>query len=47
MINTFVTTPFETDLEFSPYETDIVLQLKDQNKLDELFRLIRAGEREN
>ena len=36
----FVTTPFETDLEFSPYETDIVLQLKDQNKLDELFRFL-------
>ncbi len=36
----FVTTPFETDLEFSPYEKDVVLQLKDQNKLDELFRML-------
>ena len=36
----FVTTPFETDLEFSAYERDRILQLKDNNKLDELFRLL-------
>ena len=36
----FVTTPFETDLEFSPYERDRVMQLKDENKLDELFRML-------
>ncbi|HOO25650.1 MAG TPA: BREX-1 system adenine-specific DNA-methyltransferase PglX, partial [Clostridiales bacterium] len=36
----FVTTPFETDLEFTPYEKDRVIQLKDENKLDELFRLL-------
>lgn len=36
----FVTTPFDTDLEFAPYEQDKVLQLKDENKLDELFRML-------
>ena len=36
----FVTTPFDTDMDFSPYEKDVVLQLKDQNKLDELFRML-------
>jgi len=36
----FVTTPFDTDLEFTPYEQDRVLQLKDENKLDELFRML-------
>lgn len=36
----FVTTPFDTDLEFTPYEQDRVLQLKDKNKLDELFRML-------
>jgi hypothetical protein len=36
----FVTTPFETDLGFSPYERDRVMQLKDENKLDELFRML-------
>ena len=36
----FVTTPFETDLEFSAYEKDRVYQLKDENKLDELFRML-------
>ena len=35
-----VTTPFDTDLEFTPYEKDYVLQLKDQNRLDELFRML-------
>lgn len=36
----FVTTPFDTDLEFSPFEQDRVVQLKDENKLDELFRML-------
>lgn len=36
----FVTTPFDTDLEFTPYEQDRVIQLKDENKLDELFRVL-------
>ena len=36
----FVTTPFDTDLEFTSYEQDRVMQLKDENKLDELFRML-------
>lgn len=36
----FVTNPFDTDLEFSAYERDRVMQLKDENKLDELFRML-------
>lgn len=36
----FVTTPFETDMEFTPYEKDRILQLKEDNKLDELFRML-------
>lgn len=36
----FVTTPFDTDLDFTPYEQDRVVQLKDENKLDELFRML-------
>lgn len=35
-----VTTPFDTDMEFSAYETDHIMQLKDENKLDELFRML-------
>ena len=35
-----VTTPFDTDMEFSPYQTDQILQLKQENKLDELFRML-------
>ncbi|QRN85657.1 BREX-1 system adenine-specific DNA-methyltransferase PglX [Clostridia bacterium] len=35
-----VTTPFDTDLEFSAYEQDRIMQLKDENKLDELFRML-------
>ena len=30
----FVTSPFDTDLEFTPYEQDRVVQLKDENKKD-------------
>ncbi len=29
----FVTTPFETDLDFNAYEKDVVYQLKEENKL--------------
>ena len=36
----FVTTPFETDMEFTPFEKDRILQLKEDNKLDELFRML-------
>ena len=36
----FVTSPFDTDLEFTPYEQDKIIQLKDENKLDELFRML-------
>ena len=36
----FVTSPFDTDLEFTSYEQDRVIQLKDENKLDELFRML-------
>ena len=35
-----VTTPFDTDLEFKSYEQDRIIQLKDENKLDELFRML-------
>lgn len=35
-----VTMPFDTDLEFTPYEQDRIIQLKDDNKLDELFRML-------
>lgn len=36
----FVTNPFDTDLAFTAYEQDRIVQLKDENKLDELFRLL-------
>ena len=36
----FVTSPFDTDLEFTSYEQDRIIQLKDENKLDELFRML-------
>ena len=36
----FVTSPFDTDLEFTPYEQDRVVQMKEENRLDELFRLL-------
>ena len=35
-----VTTPFDTDLEFTSYEQDRIIRLKDDNKLDELFRML-------
>ena len=35
-----VTNPFGTDLEFTPYEKDRIMQLKQDNKLDELFRML-------
>ena len=36
----FVTTPFDTDMEFTSLEQDKIMQLKDENKLDELFRML-------
>lgn len=36
----FVTTPFDTDMEFTVAEQDRIMQLKDENKLDELFRML-------
>ena len=36
----FVTTPFDTDMEFTMAEQDQIMQLKDENKLDELFRML-------
>ncbi|MBE6030169.1 MAG: BREX-1 system adenine-specific DNA-methyltransferase PglX [Clostridiales bacterium] len=36
----FVTTPFDTDMEFTIAEQDQIMQLKDENKLDELFRML-------
>lgn len=35
-----VTTPFDTDLEFTSCEQDRIIQLKEDNKLDELFRML-------
>lgn len=35
-----VTMPFDTDLEFTSYEQDRIIRLKDDNKLDELFRML-------
>ena len=35
-----VTNPFDADLEFTPYEKDRIMQLKQDNKLDELFRML-------
>ena len=36
----FVTTPFDTDMEFTVAEQDRIMQLKEENKLDELFRML-------
>lgn len=35
-----VTDPFDTDLVFTPFEQDKIVQLKDENQLDELFRML-------
>lgn len=35
-----VTRPFESDLEFTPFEKDRIVQLTQENKLDELFRML-------
>lgn len=35
-----VTTPFDADLELTPTEEETILQLKNANALDELFRLL-------
>lgn len=36
----FVTNPFDTDMEFTMSEQDKIMRLKDENKLDELFRML-------
>lgn len=36
----FVTTPFDTGMEFTAEEQDYIIQLKDDNKLDVLFRML-------
>lgn len=36
----FVTTPFDTDLDFTSAEQDKIIALKDENKLDQLFRML-------
>ena len=36
----FVTAPFETDLDFSEDERKTVIQMKTENRLDELFRML-------
>ena len=35
-----VTRPFDTDLSFTSQERDMVLTMKEENKLDELFRML-------
>lgn len=35
-----VTSPFDADLDYTPYEKDRIMQLKHDNKLDELFRML-------
>lgn len=35
-----VTNPFDSDLEFTDNERDMIFQLKNENKLDELFRML-------
>ena len=35
-----VTTPFDTELEFTQTETDKIMQMKDENQIDALFRFL-------
>jgi len=35
-----VTNPSDTDLDFTPYEKDRIVQMKNDNQLDELFRML-------
>lgn len=35
-----VTRPFDTDISFSDQERDAIMRMKDENKLDELFRML-------
>ncbi|MFA7078707.1 MAG: BREX-1 system adenine-specific DNA-methyltransferase PglX [Syntrophomonas sp.] len=35
-----VTSPFDTDLNYTPYEKDRIMQLKNDNQLHELFRML-------
>ena len=37
-----VTNPMLADLDYTPYEKDLIMQLKNDNKLDELFRINKA-----
>lgn len=36
----FVTAPFDTDLEFTAYEQEEIIRYKEENKLDDLFRML-------
>lgn len=36
----FVTAPFDTDMEFTSFEQDEIIRLKDENKLNDLFRML-------
>ncbi len=36
----FITTPFETDIRFATEDQDKIMRLKDENKLDDLFRML-------
>ena len=35
-----VTSPFDADMAYTPYEKDRIMQLKNENQLDELFRML-------
>ena len=35
-----VTSPFDADLDYTPFEKDLIMQLKNDNQLDELFRML-------
>ncbi|HPE96043.1 MAG TPA: hypothetical protein PLT66_08270 [Bacillota bacterium] len=35
-----ITSPFDADLKYTAYERDRIMQLKDGNKADELFRML-------
>ena len=36
----FVTNPFDTDLDFTAAERDLIMELKEESRLDELFRML-------
>jgi len=35
-----VTSPFDADLDYTPFEKNNIIQMKNENKLDELFRML-------